>query len=79
MVTILRIPVYLEIETGNIERAKVTKAMQELIIPQVVKGLVSVGNKFSFSREEVIYLQNAIGPFSCKMLTDVDVLGRQKP
>lgn len=79
MVTILRVPVYLEVETGNIERAKVTKAMQELIIPQIVRGLVSVGNKFTFSTEEHRQLHSIFGPFSCKLLTDVDALAKSKP
>lgn len=79
MITILRIPVYLEVETGNIDRSKVTKVMQSDIIPQIVKGLVTIGNKFSFDPEEARRIQLAVGPFSCKMLTDVEALVTRKP
>lgn len=78
MQTVLKIPVYLEIETGNVDRAKVTAAMQKIIIPELVRHLITFGNKITFSSEEKIFLQNSIGPFQCKLLSDVQALVKPK-
>jgi len=74
MNTVLRVPVYLEIETGNVDRAKVTKAMQQIIIPEIVRNLVSFGNKMTFTQKEKEELQNLVGPFQCKLLSEVQAL-----
>lgn len=78
MNTVLRIPVYLEIETGNVDRAKVTKAMQTIIIPEIVRNLVSFGNKMTFTQREKETLQDLVGPFQCKLLSEVQALVKPK-
>lgn len=78
MITILKIPIYLSVETENIDRLKVTSSMQKVIIPQLIKLLASYGNKLAFTEEEVIRLRKEIGTFRCKMLTDVEAMARKE-
>lgn len=74
MKTVMRVPLYLEIETDNIERAKVTRAFQEMILPEIIRHLASFGNQMKFDQREMTFLQTTIGPFSCKILTEVEAL-----
>lgn len=77
MRTVLKIPLYLSVETENIDRLRVTSAMQKEIIPQIVRLLASVGNKISFSQEESQSLQKQIGPFDCQILTDIEAMAKK--
>lgn len=77
MITILKVPIYLSVETDNIDRFKVTSSMQKIIIPQLVRILASYGNKLTFNAEEKAILQKEIGSFHCKMLTDVEAMTKR--
>jgi len=74
MKTILKIPIYLEIETGNIDRMKVTRAMQGIIIPEYVKAFAHFGEQCKYTVQEQETLQKLIGPFSTRVLTDIEIL-----
>lgn len=74
MITILKIPIYLAVETGNVDRLKVTRAMQKEIIPQFVKQIAE--RQPTFTSEEVRSLQNQMGPFSCRFMTDVEAMAK---
>jgi hypothetical protein len=79
MKTVMRIPIYLEIETDNIERSKVTKAFNDMILPEILKHFTTFGNRMNFDQREILYLQTTIGPFSCKILSEIDALVKKNP
>lgn len=71
MVTILKFPVYVEIETGNVDRGLVTRSAQKILLPQLLTYLSSGKYKSSilanFSRE--------IGsPANVTLLTELELL-----
>lgn len=79
MITVLKVPLYVSIETDNIERAKVTKLLQQAIIPEIIRNLVSVGNKYlKLSPQEYQLLTEEIGSFSLKLMTDLEAMARKE-
>ena len=77
MVTIMRIPIYLEIETGGTDRARVTKVLQEFVFPLMLKEIVSFGNDLHFTRENQRKMEELVGPFSMKVLSDVQAMAKK--
>lgn len=76
MITILKIPIYLAVETDNVDRLKVTRAMQGRIIPQFVKQFADLGQNLQFTSEEHQYLQSQMGPFHCRIMTDIEAMAK---
>jgi hypothetical protein len=75
METILKIPLYLSVESGGVDRNKVTKLMQEMILPQMANGFAAFGNEhFTLSLEEKMTIQRTIGPCNFKILTVLEAM-----
>jgi len=77
MVTIMRIPIYLEIETGGNDRAKVTKVLQEFVFPLMLKELISFGNDLHFTEPNLRKMHELVGPFNMKVLSDVQAMAKK--
>lgn len=73
MITVIKQPVYLSIETDNVDRALVSKATREVLYPQLIKFLSNA--KF---RSEVMREFNEIvkTPSTVKILTEFDVMNK---
>jgi len=71
MVTILKFPVYVEIETGNVDRSLVTRSAQEILLPQLLTYLSSGKYKSSV----LASFSKAIGsPANVTLLTELELL-----
>lgn len=71
MVTLIKQPIYLSIETDNIDRGKVTKATNEILYPRLLEFLSNAKFRSAVIKE----FNEAIGTSSTiKLLTEVDVL-----
>lgn len=71
MVTILKFPVYVEIETGNVDRGVVTRSAQEILLPQLLSYLSSGKYKTSVLAQ----FSKAIGsPANVTLLTELELL-----
>lgn len=73
MITVIKQPVYLSIETEVVDRALVSKATREVLYPRLIEFLSNA--KF---RSEVIKEFNEIvkSPSTIKILTEVDVMNK---
>jgi len=67
----LKFPVYVEIDTGNVDRAVVTRAANEILFPHLLRYLSS--GKY---RKEVLgQFSEAIGsPADVQLLTEIELL-----
>lgn len=77
MVTIMRIPIYLEIETGGTDRAKVTKALQDFVFPLMLKEIIAFSNDLYFTKENQRKMNELVGPFNMKVLSDVQAMAKK--
>lgn len=76
MKTILKFPVYVEIDTDNVDRAKVTSAANKILYPQ----LLSYAGNTSFRRSIMKEFKDAAGVdfAEIKLLTEVDLFKDRK-
>jgi len=71
MVTILKFPVYVEIETGNVDRSLVTRSAQEILLPQLLTYLSSG----KYKQSVLASFSRAIGsPANVTLLTELELL-----
>lgn len=71
MITILKFPVYVEIDSGNIDRSLVSKKANEILLPNLLKYLSSGKYRSAVVRE----FSEAIGsPANVTLLTEIDLL-----
>ena len=74
MVTILKIPLYLEVESEPQDRAKVTKTIQTLVIPLIIKHIKAKGLLGSFDRSDISRIKGEIGDIDIKLLSDTEAM-----
>lgn len=74
MITILKIPLYLEVESEPQDRAKVTKCIQTMLIPLIIKHIKAKGLVGSFDRVDVSRIKNEIGDIDIKLLSDTEAM-----
>lgn len=74
MITVLKVPIYLKIETDNIDRSKVTKWSQQVVIPILIKHWQTKGLSGIFSGKVARQLDSELGNNDWSLLTDVQAL-----
>lgn len=74
MITILKIPVYLSVETDDQDRAKVTKTVQQMVIPRIIKTWQTRGFAGFFDSVDNQRVEAVIGDIDIKLLTDVEAM-----
>lgn len=78
MITTVRVPIYLMLESQNMDRAKVTKLLDQLIIPEITKHLISFGNKMNLDPHEITHLKLHLGDsFELKLVSDVQAMAKK--
>lgn len=72
MKTIMKLPLYIEVETGsNVDRSVVSKAASDILIPEIVKYL----SQGKFKTQVLNEVSGRIGvPADVQILTQIDVL-----
>jgi hypothetical protein len=71
MKTILKFPVYVEIETGNVSRALVTEKATEILLPNLLKYLSTGRYRQEILRE---FSQSIGSPANVQLLTEIELL-----
>lgn len=71
MNTILKFPVYVSIETDNIDRAKVSKVSKEILYPQLLNYLAKAGVRSSILNTLSKELHSSV---SVSLLTEIDLI-----
>jgi len=75
MITVLKIPIYLKVETDDMDRSKVTKLAQQSVIPQLIKHWQSKGLHGIFSKELSQNIDAQLGNLNeWNLLTDVQAM-----
>jgi len=74
MITVLKVPIYLKIETDNIDRSKVTSLTQQVVIPKLIRHWQSKGLTGIFSAAEARQIDVSLGNNDWSLLTDVQAL-----
>lgn len=71
MKTVLKFPVYVEVETENLDRGKVSSEARKMLFPHLLEYLASAKYKKSVLEK----LSKTLGsPISIQLLTDFEVL-----
>lgn len=52
MITTMRLPLYIMLESDNVDRSKVVKILDQVVIPQLTKMIISYANKAQLSAED---------------------------
>lgn len=80
MITTMRVPIYLMLESDNLDRAKITKLLDQMILPEIVRILITIGNKSSFNQMEDVILKQTLGEsWTMKLVTDVQAMAKKTP
>lgn len=74
MITILKIPVYLSIETDVQDRSKVTKLAQTRVIPRIIANWQTRGFSGMFDSATARAIDKELGNNDWKLLTDVQAM-----
>lgn len=74
MITVLKIPIYLSVETDSMDRAKVTKVAQSLVIPRIIQYWQNRGFVGMFDKGASLRLDAELGNNDWKLLTDVEAM-----
>lgn len=75
METILKIPLYLKVVSGGTDRAIVTKTVQNIILPNLVRHIAErVSLVGSLDKGQIDEVKAAIGNIDIEVLTDVQAL-----
>lgn len=73
MITILKFPIYVQIESGNVDRALVSKASKETLYPLLLEYLASARVKSGVLEK----VSKEVGsPVSIQLLTEIDLINR---
>lgn len=79
MITTLRIPIYIALETeNNVDRAQVVKMMESVLIPDVVKHFISIGSRMKLTTEELAKIRQVCNPVSINILSATEALQERK-
>lgn len=63
------------LESDNLDRARITKLLESLILPEMTRHLISIGNKFSLDQSEVNQLKLALGnTWNMKLVSDIQAM-----
>jgi hypothetical protein len=73
MVTILKFPVYVKIESGSVDRALVSKVSKEILFPELLDYLSSARVRSSILK---ILSEALRGPVDVQLLTEFDLINR---
>lgn len=73
MITVIKQPVYLSIETDNVDRALVSKATREILYPQLIKFLSNAKFKLEVMKE---FNELVMTPSTVTILTEFDVMNK---
>jgi len=75
MITVIKIPIYLSIETDNMDRSIVTKTAQNVVVPRLIKTWQSKGLTGLFNYTEARQIDAVLGKLNeWKLLTDVQAM-----
>lgn len=74
MITVLKVPIYLKVETDNIDRSKVTRLTQQIVIPILIRHWQSKGLFNIFSGEVARKIDAELGNNDWSLLTDVQAM-----
>lgn len=74
MITVLKVPIYLKVETDNIDRSKVTRLTQQIVIPLLIKHWQTKGLYGIFSAEVGRQVDAELGNNDWSLLTDVQAM-----
>jgi len=77
MITVLRIPIYLKVETDDIDRSKVTKLAQQVVIPTLIRHWQTKGLSNIYSSELAKQVNAELGHNDWSLLTDVQAMDRK--
>jgi len=77
MITVLRIPIYLKVETDDIDRSKVTKLAQQVVIPILIRHWQTKGLSNIYSNELAKQVNAELGHNDWSLLTDVQAMDRK--
>jgi len=69
MITTLRIPIYLMLESDNVDRSKVVAVLEKQIIPSLVNILTNVSKSITLDPHEIASLRAVSGPFSIQVVS----------
>jgi hypothetical protein len=73
MITILKFPVYVQIETGNMDRSRVSSFSKEKLHPLLLQYLASAGIKKTVLDE---FSREFGSPVSVTLLTELDLINK---
>lgn len=75
MITVIKIPIYLSIETDNMDRSVVTKTAQQIVVPRLIKSWQSKGLTGLFTSADIQRVDAILGKLNeWKLLTDVQAM-----
>jgi len=74
MITVLKVPIYLKVETDNIDRSKVTRLTQQVVIPILIRHWQTKGLHNIFSKEVAQRVSAELGNNDWSLLTDVQAM-----
>jgi len=74
MITILKIPLYLEVESEPQDRAKVTRAVQSILLPLVIKHFKAKGLMGFLDRGAAEKVKAELGDIDLRLLSDVEAM-----
>lgn len=74
MKTVIKIPIYLEIDTETTNRETIVNKVRAIFLDDLVSKLSAYANKFHFSVAEATEMQKHFGKFSIKVMTDREIL-----
>jgi hypothetical protein len=74
MITVMKIPIYLRIETEDVDRAVLSREISERLMPRLVKVLCSLGNRSSLTEMEAKALQEISSKFHIDLIDEVSAM-----
>jgi hypothetical protein len=79
MITTMRLPLYIALETENgLDRAKLVKMMEEHLIPDLLQTLISNGAKITVSMRKAKYIDQICQDCTIRILTGPEALQLRK-
>lgn len=75
MITILKYPIYVEIESDNIDRRIITEASNTILHPALIEYLSNA--KFRKEVLERFRIEAKVGNLDVKLLTEIDLFKRR--
>lgn len=78
MKTILKIPLYLEVEHENTDRVVTVGTIEKIIVPQLTHHVISFGNKLKVEPKEHAQLKSFLGNYSLKLVDKFTAMDGKK-